>query len=145
MESGTGCGNEVVSMLDAIGERQKIDRLRVEVRGKFLDLFNVKHCIAFHERNGVFHGLALVVGLCLGETIGKDDERTMLALRTCAPSSWDCLSSRAERRSLFQEPAESNREENPMHHGGRHMRIPLQKRPDGNDQISCDAIDSMAR
>lgn len=63
-----------------LGERQRIDGLRVEVRGKSFDLFDVKHRVALHAWNGVFNGLALVVGFCLGETIGKDDEGTMLAL-----------------------------------------------------------------
>lgn len=48
--------------------------------GKSIDLFDIKDCIALHERNDVFNGLAFVVGFGLGEAIGKDDKGTVLAL-----------------------------------------------------------------
>ncbi len=54
--------------------------LRVVVLGQAFDLLDVEDGVSLHERDFALDVLAVVVGFGLGEAVGIDDERAMLAL-----------------------------------------------------------------
>lgn len=74
MDGRAGGGDKLVSVRETVGERERNGRLRVVVRGKPVDLFDVEDGIPLHEGNFTVNVLAGAVGFSLDDAIGIDDK-----------------------------------------------------------------------
>lgn len=59
--------------------------------GQAVDLLDVKHRVALHERDFALDFVAIVAGLGLVDAVGIDDERAVLALAHLAAELLACL------------------------------------------------------
>lgn len=84
LDGRAGAAHETVGALDSLRQRQRVDRLRIVMRGQAVDLLDLEHGITLHEWDFLLHVLAVVVRLGARDAVRVDEKRAVLALADLA-------------------------------------------------------------
>jgi hypothetical protein len=95
-----GVGEKAFHTVEAIDCRIERGHSGIEMTGQVVDLLGIENRVAFHERNFDLYISALLVSAGLGDLVGIDDKRALLALADLAAKLGSLLVGQPQRAAV---------------------------------------------